>query len=168
MMRMLAVLVLLGVTGVAGAMIAKKLLGRRSVVFTVFFVLAAIAAGIAILVHAARPKTDIESAVVRANQLVATVGGPAKVCDEANQMFKRFGVSKQKFLTTAELRDYPAIAALGRWPVIFPGSPPYISIRVGTHIDGFCFVIPDTDSPGKYPRDNRTVELRDSCVFVQR
>jgi hypothetical protein len=137
----------------------------------VFFTLAMIAAAILIIIYTIRPVTDLKSAGVQANQLIASVGGPAKVCDEANQMFRRFGVSKQKFFFNAsELKEYPAIAGLGTVDriCIYPGSPPYIAIQVGTHLNGFMIEIADTNSPGKYPKSSGTLELVDSCVFVHR
>jgi hypothetical protein len=146
----------------------KELIGRRKVVFLVFFILAAIAGGIVILIYTTKPNTNLKSAGVQANQLMAAVGGPAKVCNEASQMFKRFGVSKEKFLTSAELKDYPAIAALGTAQVILLGSPPHISIRVGTHRDGYFIEIADTNSPAQYPHSGNSIELVDSCVFVHR
>jgi hypothetical protein len=88
-------------------------------------------------------------------------------------MFKRFGVSNEKFFGTSELKDYPAVAALaalgnfdGIW--IRPDSPPHISIRVGNHLDGFFIEIADTNSPAKYAKSTNVVELMDSCVFVHR
>jgi hypothetical protein len=148
----------------------KKPTGGRKVMF---FTLAMVAIAIVIVIYTTRPATNLESAGVQANQLIASVGGPAKVCDEASQMFKRFGVAKEEFFETSELKDFPAIAALaalgnvnGIW--IWPGSPPRISIRVGTHLNGFFIEIADTNSPGKYVKSTNTLELVESCVFVHR
>ena len=134
----------------------------------VFSVFAVLAAGTLVLIYTTRPATNLESAGVQANQLLAAAGGPVKVCDEANQMFKRFGVTKVKFFDAAELKDFPSLNALGMVRGIWPGSPPRISIRVGTHRNGFFFDIADTNSPGKYPKSPDTLELVDSCVFVHR
>ena len=71
-------------------------------------------ATIRILACTIRPVTDLPSAGVKANKLIASVGGPSKICDEANQMFRRFSVTNVKFFhDSSELKDYPSIAALG-------------------------------------------------------
>ena len=146
----------------------KELIGRRKVVFLVFFVFATIAVGIVILIYTTKPETNLESAGVQANKLIAAVGGPAKVCNEANEMFTHFGVLKEKFLSPSELKGYSAIAALGTAHVILPGSPPRISIRVGTHLNGFFIEIADTNGPSNYVNSPGTLELVDFCVFVHR
>jgi hypothetical protein len=151
----------------------KKLIGGRKIVFVLLAIFAMVAAAVLILIYTTRPVTDVESAGVQARKLIASVGGPAKICDEANQMFKRFGESKEKFLETSELKDYPAVAALaalgnfgGIW--IRPDSPPHFSIRVGNHRDGFFIEIADTNSPAKYLKSPNSLELLDSCIFVHR
>src|SRR3989442_10386640 len=124
--------------------------------------LGTIAIAIVIVIYTIRPVRDVKSAGVQANQLIANVGGPAKVCDEASRMFQRFGVSKVKsFYNVSELKEYPAIAALGTLDRIriYPGNPPYIAIRVGTHLNGFMIEIADTNSPGKYVKSPGTLEL---------
>ena len=149
----------------------KKARGRRMALFVALIIFAALAAGVLVLIYTTRPVTDLKSAGVQANQLIASVGGPARVCDEANQMFKRFGVSELKsFYHDSELKDYPAIAGLGTVDRIriYPGSPPYIAIQVGTHLNGFMIEIADTNGPGKYPTSPGTLELVNSCVFVHR
>jgi hypothetical protein len=149
----------------------KKATGRRNALFIAFFLFAVIVAGALVLIYTTRPVTNLESAGVQANQLMTSAGGPAKVCDEANRMFRRFEVSNVKFFYTAsELKDFPAIAALGApdWITIFSGSPPYMRIRVDTHRDGFIIKIVDTNSPGKYVKSPGDLELVDSCVFVHR
>lgn len=142
-----------------------KAIGRRSVML---FTLAMIAIAILLLIYTTRPATNLQSAGIQANKLITAAGGPAKVCNEANRMFSRFKVSDVKFLDAAELKDFPALNALGTVRGIWSGSPPHISIRVGTHRDGFFFDIADTNSPGKYPKSPDTLELVDSCVFVHR
>jgi hypothetical protein len=145
-----------------------KFMSGRNVVF---LTLAGIAIALVILVYRIKPVTDLKSARAEADRLIASVGGPAKVCDEANQMFKCFGVSKQRFFFNAsELEDYPAIAGLGTVDriCIYPGSPPYIAIRVGTHLNGFSIDIADTNRPEKYASSPNVLELVHSCVFVHR
>ena len=130
-----------------------------------------IAAAVVIVIYTIRPVTNLESAGIQAKQLIGSVGGSAKVCDEAGQMFKRFGVSEMKsFFIPSELKDYPSIAGLGTADRIriYPGNPPYIAIRIGTHLNGFMIEIADTNSPGKYAKSSNTLELVDSQVFVHR
>src|SRR6266403_2915315 len=134
---------------------------RRNTVFAVSFTLATVATAVLIFIHTARPVTNLESAGVQANRLITSVGGTAKVCDEASHIFKRFGASTEKFLGPSELKEYPAIAALGTAHVILPDSPPRISIRVGTHLNGFFIEIADTNGPGKYAKSPGTLELVD-------
>lgn len=136
-----------------------------------FFIFVTIAAAIAVLIYTTRPVTNLESAGLQANQLIARVGGPAKVCNEANEIFRRFGVSKMKFFFNAsELKDCPAIAGLATMDriCIYPGSQPYISIRIDTHLNGFMIEIADTNSPGKYAQSSGALELVNSCVIVHR
>lgn len=128
-------------------------------------------ATVGIFTYTIRPVTDLPSAGVKANKLIASVGGPAKICDEANRMFRAFNVTNVKFFYhTSELRDYPSIAALGTPDriIIYSGSPPYIAIRVGTHLDGFFIKIIDTNGPGTYVKSPNTLQLGDSCVYVHR
>jgi hypothetical protein len=132
------------------------------------FTLAILCIVIVAVIYATKPDMNVESAGVQANQLIASVGGPAKICDEANQIFKHFGVSKVKFFEPSELKDYPAIASLGNVDGIWPGEPPNIKIRVGTHVRGFIIQIVDTNNPVKYVKSSNTVEVIDSCIFVHR
>jgi hypothetical protein len=135
----------------------------------VLFTIAILCIVIVVVMYATKPDMDVESAGVQANQLIASVGGPAKVCDEASQIFKRFGVvSNVKFFNPSELKDYPTIASLGNVDGIWPGEPSYIKIRVGTHINGFIIQIVDTNNPVKYVKSSNTLEVIDSCVFVHR
>ena len=135
----------------------------------VILILAVVAAAaVAVLIYTTKPVSDLHSAGVQANRLMANVGGTQKICDEAVEIFKRFGVSKQTFLSAAELKDYPAVAALGTAHVVLPGSPPHLSIRVGSHRDGFFIEIADTNSPANYPKSSNTLELVHSQIFVHR
>jgi hypothetical protein len=150
----------------------KKARGRRMALFAALIIFAALAAGVLVLIYTTKPVTDLKSAGVKANQLMASAGGTGKVCKEASEIFRRFGVSKQRFFSFSELKDYPAIAALCTPDMdrvcLYPGQPSYIAIRVGTHRDGFIIEIADTNCPGKYPASPGTLELVNSCVFVHR
>jgi hypothetical protein len=121
--------------------------------------------------------TDLPSAEAHARRLVASVGGPVKVCDEGNQVIKHFGKYVEPWherdLDSAELKDYPAIAALvqqGRFQIATfrPDRPSTISIRFGTHSDMFCIEVADRDDPWKVPKSSFMAELQDGCVFVHR
>jgi hypothetical protein len=134
-------------------------------VLVVFGVFVTIFAGI---LYTLRLETNLGSAGVEANRLITSLGGPSKICEEANRMFKHFGTSNEKFLNHADLKDYPAIAALGTAHVILPGSPPHLSIRVGTHLNGFFIEIADTNNPDRYPTSPSTLVLAGECIFVHR
>jgi hypothetical protein len=140
----------------------------RTTILVVIGIFTVFATVVAALIHTTRPVTNLQSAGVQANQLMMSVGGTPKVCDEAIEIFKRFGVSKQIYLSVSELKDYPVVAALGTAHVILPGSPPRLSIRVGSHRDGFFIEIADTNSSSKYPKSLNTLELVDSQIFVHR
>jgi len=110
------------------------------------------------IVFMTKPKTDLRSANVQADHLLAAVGGPTKVCIEANEIFRHFGVAKERFLDPSDLKDYPSIAGIGTAHIL-PGSPPRISIRVGNHINGFTVDIFDTNNPEKHVKSADDIEL---------
>ncbi len=110
-----------------------------------------------------------ETARAEAIQLIARVGGIAKVCEEASQIFKRFGVSKWYSLNSRETKDYPAIAALTnagwRGIEIEPYSPAFIQISVGNHQRNYVIIIFESDDEKSvFTRD--ALRLEDSCIFV--
>jgi hypothetical protein len=123
---------------------------------------------VCIVILYTKPVTNRGSAGSEARKLLAGVGGSSNVCNEADQVFKRFGVAKETFFDSSDLKAYPAIAALGGVCVIFPDNPPRLSIRIGNHRNGFFIDIPDTNSPAKYPVSSDTIELVKSRVFVHR
>lgn len=147
---------------------ANTLKGIRTAMLAALIVFGGITALFIALGYATKPVTDLQSADVQAKQLLDSVGGTSKVCDEAVQIFKRFGVSKEIFLSPGELIDYPAVAALGTFHSIRPGHPPYLSVRVGSHRDGFFIEIADTNGPGKFPKTRHKLELVESQLFVHR
>jgi hypothetical protein len=130
-----------------------------------------VVASVTFVLRLPRTVRDVESAGVQAKDLIAKVGGPARICDEASQMFTRFKVANVKFFhDPSELKDYPAIAALATPDriSIYSGSPPYMAIRVGGHFNGFTIEIVDTNNPTKYVKSSQSLEIVDSCVFVHR
>jgi hypothetical protein len=120
------------------------------------------------LILATRLTRGKESAAAQARLLIQKVGGAGKICSEANRIFTRFGVNEFKLFSPSELSDYPAISGLGKVDAIYPGDPPYIKIRVGTHINGYIIAILDTNgySPRSVSPDE--VEVIKPCVFVHR
>jgi len=127
----------------------------------------------ALLVRALRPKHDIQSALMQANQLIANVGGGSKVCNEARQLFKRYESAEEKFVRSSDMVEYPAISALVHANVdgianFLPNSPPqpHIYIRIGNHRDGYAIVIVGTDVSGKFVQDPAGVKVADSCIFI--
>jgi hypothetical protein len=83
-----------------------------------------------------QPNRNVVSAGKQATLLIAKAGGAANICLEANRLFTRFGDSDQYFFKNSDLKDCQAIKTLGKVDGIWPGSPAYIKIRVGNHIDG--------------------------------
>jgi hypothetical protein len=104
---------------------------------------------------------------LQAIDLIEKAGGSAKICDESDKMFKRFGVSKVRFLKPSELKEYPAISALGKVDGIWPGEPPYIKVRVGPHGRGFVIQIASPSSKKDQKLSGGTI-IPDSCISVHR
>src|SRR2546428_6137387 len=81
-------------------------------------------------------QTDNETTLIEAQNMLKKAGGEDKVKKEAKQVFARFGTEKTRFIVDSELKEFPAIAALGNSVDIHapsPGFPANISIRYGTH-----------------------------------
>ena len=129
---------------------------------------AATVVGSGVFIHSLRPVTDDESAETPAKVLLARVGGASNVCYEADQIFKRFGISEDKFLDPPELKDYPAIASLGMVHRIEPHEPPHISNRIGTHQNCYFLDITSTNSVGNYPNTIHGIEIVPGRIFVHR
>src|SRR5262245_25395628 len=115
------------------ALVAIVALFRRRKTATGISLLVACVAGAAGVLYILHAHADLGSAVARANTLVASAGGPGKVCDEGNHIIRRFGAAKDRFFKLAELQDYPAIAAIAQHCVyreahLLPGSPSMVSI----------------------------------------
>ena len=103
-----------------------------------------------------------------AEDLVSKSGGPTEVCGQANQLFNRFGTSKVTVLKPSDVKDYPAIAALGIVDGILPGDPPSIKIRVGNHIRGFIMELGDTREGLMAKPTSSDAELIAPCIVVHR
>jgi len=133
----------------------------------ILYLLGFFALVVATVIYLTRPVTNVQSAVPAANRLIANAGGPAKVRGEAGALLSRFGTSDPRFLTSAEIKDYPAVASLGDIFSIWPGAPPYVEIRVGSHLNGFFIDIVSTNGPGHYRKLDQSAEIA-SGIFLRR
>lgn len=149
----------------SNATIAKSMQLRKTALISLI-VLVFIALLTALLVY--RPTSDITSAGSDAQLRIEAAGGTEKVCAEANQIFARFGASKLKIFSPSELTDYPAVLALGRVDGIFPGNPPFIKVRVGTHINGYIIELMNTNNYPRLEQPRKGVQLIGSCIAVHR
>jgi hypothetical protein len=98
-------------------------------------------------------------------------GGVDKVNREAKIIFDRFGTNNPDFLSESDLKDFPAISALGNsvgtflqpTVVTFHQSikidfPPHIRVRRGLHSNTMLIFIFEP---------NKVTELKDASSFVQ-
>jgi hypothetical protein len=97
---------------------------------------------------------------------IVQAGGVAKVCDEADRMFARFGTGQLRFLSDSELNDFPAVTSLGTVDGIWPGNPTYIKVRAGTHLSGFVIQILSTNSSPQ--REQGSTEVVKSRIYAHR
>jgi hypothetical protein len=118
-----------------------------------------------------RPNLDVESAAKQAVVLLNKAGGINEVCREASIIFGRFGISELQFFSDTDLRDFPAMVALGKVDGIWPEEPPYvpayIKIRVGNHMDGYIISIINTNTTIKYQMSKGKIALN-PCIYVNR
>jgi hypothetical protein len=115
-----------------------------------------------------RPNLDPVSAGREATALIAKVGGADEVCKEADQLFRRFAVTNVYLFQDSDLKDFPAIAALGQVNGIWSGPPARIMVRVGSHFDGYAINILETNMNTMYRKGTREVEIVTSRIFVSR
>jgi hypothetical protein len=101
---------------------------------------------------------------------LAKAGGSEKVCNEAARLFTRFGGAEVRSLSKEDLRDCPALSALGEFghgvDGIWPFNPTVIKIRFGGHFDGYEIDILDTNSNAKFRESSNTIELLKSRIYV--
>jgi len=85
-------------------------------------------------------------------EMFERVGGVEKVSKEARAIFDRFGTNEFRFIYDQDLREFPAIAALGNSVGIYPkasGVPANIRIRFGPHANTkFIFIYDPNESSG--------------------
>jgi hypothetical protein len=122
---------------------------------------------VALMIWKAKRGISPEAMHREAQQLITKAGGAAEVCSEGNQLFAKFGTSKLTFFMPSEIKDYPAVAALGIVDGIWPSDPPYIKIRVGNHFTGFVIEILDVRQ-GKLTTKAHNVELIEPCILVSK
>jgi hypothetical protein len=114
------------------------------------------------LAYTFHTEMDLGSMELYANRAITKAGGPAQVCEEGKQILERFRTNRDvvnyghTFLSPAELRDFPAVAAVTNQGAfqkahLFRGNPPMFTIRFGGHLDGFTMEIVDRDGD---PPDN--------------
>ena len=121
-----------------------------------------------VLVRTGKLGLSHEAVLSQATHLIRTAGGSERICDQANEMFRRFGNARMRILRRADLADYPAISALGTVDGIWPGNPPYIKVRVGTQVRGFIIKIADPSSRVNDIQHSDGVDLTESCISVYR
>jgi hypothetical protein len=135
-------------------------------------------AGIVTLLVKMRPNLDIPSMNVDARDLIQKAGGTDKICDEADQIFKKYGTESRPEFDSDTLSDYPAINSLrGRhcWMepesasfTGWPGSPAMIKVMAGTHFDGYFIDIVPKDSPYKYQMRSGILVIVKDRIFIHR
>jgi hypothetical protein len=108
------------------------------------------------------PQETKEGAV----ELLTKAGGADRLCEEADQMFNRFGESNLQSFENSELKAYPCIAELGGQVGIFPDNPACLQIRVGNHADSYFILIYSTNNVKKHLKAPYEMELYNSRVFV--
>ena len=93
-----------------------------------------------------------ETTMSQVGEMFEKVGGIEKVNTEARAMFARFGTNELRFVYDQDLKDFPAIAALGNSVGIYPatsGLAANIRIRFGSHANTeFIFIYDPNDSSG--------------------
>jgi hypothetical protein len=112
-----------------------------------------------------------EMTKTRAIEMFDKVGGVDKVNQEAKVIFDRFGTNNPDFLSESDLKDFPAISALGNSVGTFPQPtvvtfhqsikidfPPHIRVRRGLHSNTMLIFIFEP---------NKVTELKDASSFVQ-
>ena len=72
------------------------------------------------------------------------------------------------FFRDERLDNYPAITSLGKVDYIMPGKPPYVKIRVGTHLDGYIIQIADTNGNYTLVHGPDTLEIIQSRMYISR
>jgi hypothetical protein len=102
-------------------------------VFVCIVIILVLANGLGFLWH---PKMTARTVLKRIDK----VGGLNELNQEAKIIFDRYGTNEWKFLNESDLKDFPAISALGNSVGIFPESaddptkvPTHIRIRYGSH-----------------------------------
>jgi hypothetical protein len=103
-----------------------------------------------------------------AKVLIDKAGGSDAVCREAHQIFSRFGGDELWLFNPSDLKDFPAISALGHVECIIANKPAVIQVRVRDSRDGYIIHIANTNSIYRYQTSSNTTEVVRGCVFVIR
>jgi len=111
--------------------------------------------------------TTRQEAELQTRRLIDEAGGFAKICDEAKSLLSQFGTAKLKTFRADELKDYPAIKALGKVDGIWPSSPPFLKVRVGTQRKGFEIHVFDKELNSEDAAAAGVYRI-DHCIYVVR
>jgi hypothetical protein len=155
-----------------------KRLRVRGVLWALVIILFLAVGSVATLRWMFRHNMDIPSMIVDARDLIQNAGGTDKICEEADQLFNKYGTKSNTLFTDGMLDDYPAINSLkGRWCWIEPGSSSYpgwpgepamLEVMAGTHFDGFFIDIVQRDSPYKYQMRDGIVVIEKDRIYIHR
>jgi hypothetical protein len=88
-----------------------------------------------------------------AEQRIEKVGGVSIINQEARVVFDRFGTKEFRFLYESDLKDCPAIAALGNSVGLYnesPGTAAQIRVRYGSHSNTKFIFILDPRAPSQF------------------
>jgi hypothetical protein len=104
----------------------------------------------------------------KAEKLFNKAGGIEKVSQEAKIMLTRFGAEDYKVLTNWELKDFPAISALGNMVAVRgskSGYPAQIRIRYGNHFRTKFILIYAQQTPAD-PNETAAFLLVTNNIFI--
>jgi len=155
---------------VAAAWLIRLTKWRKNRVTLLF--LAINAALILFIVQSFREMTHPNSKRLKqqALALLAKSGGIDEVCKESDQIFKKFGVTEWYSFKDSDLKQFPAIAALGDVDWIWPekqDSPAYIQVRVHPFLAHYAIYIYDTNSIKRLATDPKVFEVS-AAIYVSK
>jgi len=96
-----------------------------------------------------RNDTEPASLARKVRTLLTEVGGTKEVYKEADQIFERFGVDRLYWFNPSDLKQFPALSALGDVDFISPKdqrSTAYIQVRIHPPNDHYLIYILDSNT----------------------